>query len=232
MKKLSLIVIVDGAFIFFTAFLILYTFIKPLVKSIVSATIIVAILSAIITLIFIMYINQREEKKGNKILSEKSYSAFLKYLYLADNTTAVKSKAYLYCAVDDPHCSIVKMSHFFLQPFFVKRAYLLEQYHRIAGKSVFFGINVDVGGKFAFVGLAGYGGGDHCGTEFVAYIILYDKYRSDAALFRADNRAQIGVIYISSLYTHFWILPFSSFCFYFYLILIDYSVRKKMKMIF
>ena len=46
---------------------------------------------------------------------------------------------------------------------------------------------------------------------FVADIVLYDKYGSDSALLRADDRRQIGEKYISSFYSHNIHSPLFSF---------------------
>lgn len=89
MKKLSSIITVDGAFIFFTAFLLLYTLFKPLIKSVWGTTLTVTLLASVVTFLLIFYIDYLERKKGVKILSDENYLAFLKYLYLSDKETAV-----------------------------------------------------------------------------------------------------------------------------------------------
>jgi hypothetical protein len=53
-------------------------------------------------------------------------------------------------------------------------------------------------GKAVFVALTGYSRRDDGRTVPVTDVILYDKYRSYAALFRADYRTEVCIVDFSS----------------------------------
>lgn len=52
--------------------------------------------------------------------------------------------------------------------------------------------------------LARYGRCDYSGAKFVANVILNDKDRADTALLGANNRAQIGIKYITAFNSQFY----------------------------
>ena len=126
------------------------------------------------------------------------------YIYLIASR---KPEAYRQRTVDLVHSALVKLAHSLLEPLFVKRSYLLEQYYRILCKTATVGVYRNVGRKPRFVLLACYGGGNDSRAVAVAHIVLDNKYGAHTALFASDNGAQICVIYLSSFYKHGF-LPF------------------------
>ena len=65
-------------------------------------------------------------------------------------TCTRETKAYLYCIVDAVHCSLVKMTHLFLQPLLVYGSDLLKQDDAILCKTCILAGYVNVGGKLGF----------------------------------------------------------------------------------
>lgn len=56
------------------------------------------------------------------------------------------------------------------------------------------------------LGVAGDGRGDYRGAEMIAGVVLDDQDRTIAALFRTDNRREIGVIDIAAMdLARFWL---------------------------
>ena len=86
MKKFNLSVFIDGFFIFFTTFFLLYSILKPFIKSILGCLAVTVLLSVIITIVFMAFIDKQREIKGFKIYSEETFKCFLKFLYLADKS--------------------------------------------------------------------------------------------------------------------------------------------------
>jgi hypothetical protein len=96
------------------------------------------------------------------------------------------------------HDLVVKMPHLFLQPRFVYGAYLLKQNNGISLQSDLVRKNVNMCGQLGFTQLACDGGGNNRGAVSVSHVVLNDQNRSDPALLRAYDRAQVGIIYVPS----------------------------------
>ena len=131
----------------------------------------------------------RLSKKRNQKASEES-DAFW-FLFRSD-TEADRKRT-----VNSVHVTFVKNTHFFAQPLFIKRAHLFEQHYRILGKSAAIRINADMCRQAGLETLTCYCRSNNRRAEFVAHIVLHNKHRPCAALLRADNRAEVGVINFS-----------------------------------
>ena len=109
-----------------------------------------------------------------------------------------ETEAYGKGIVNLVHIAASKLSHTLLQPFFIQSPNLFGEYDRIFRQTERTRTQLDMGRHFCFIDLRSNRRGDNSGTIPVSYIVLYNKYRSDSALFAADNRAEIGVINIAS----------------------------------
>ncbi len=116
---------------------------------------------------------------------------------------SAKPEAYLYRVVNVTHRALVKVSHLFLQPLFVYRPHLLEQYHAILTQSRTRAGNVDMRGQTCLTHSRRYCRRDYSGAVFVANVVLDYKHRPQSPLLTTYNRAQISIINISALYVHF-----------------------------
>jgi len=105
--------------------------------------------------------------------------------------------------IDLIHQIFVEMSHFFLEALFIQCTDLLQQDDRILGESCTLGVDVDMRGE---LGLTHSGCNRRCNdgrAVAVADVVLYDQYGAKSPLLGADDGAEVGVIDISSFYTHF-----------------------------
>ena len=57
-----------------------------------------------------------------------------------------QTEAYTEGVVDTAHCTVVKVSHFFLKPRFVYRSYLLKKYNAVFRQTDIRGAYIYVGG--------------------------------------------------------------------------------------
>ena len=78
--------------------------------------------------------------------------------------------------------------------FFIDGADLFEKDGRVLLQAAALGRQFDMGRELCLVTLAGDGSCDHGGAVPIADIVLDDENRSDAALFRADDRGKICII--------------------------------------
>ena len=104
------------------------------------------------------------------------------------------------CIIHLMHCSVVKRTHSVLEPLFINGADLLQQDNAVFLQAAGSSIQRDMGRQLCFIQPACDSSCDHGGAVTVADIILYNKYGTDTALFRADNRAQIRIINFASLH--------------------------------
>ena len=100
------------------------------------------------------------------------------------------------------HGRFVQFAHAVFQPPFVQCADLLQQHHAVLCQSAGGCLHVDVGGQLGFFPPAGDRRRNHGGAVPVSDIVLHNKYRSDTALFRADNGAQVCIINFATLDQH------------------------------
>ena len=105
-------------------------------------------------------------------------------------------------AVYSMHHGIIQMTNLFLQPLFIDGADLLQQDDRILRQGVLGGGKGDMGRQLCLVHLGSDSGADDGGAVFVAYVILHDENRADAALLTAYHRAQVCKINISTSDDH------------------------------
>lgn len=110
----------------------------------------------------------------------------------------VQTEADFQRLIDPVHRLFIQTAHVLLEPSFIDGSDLLEKNDRIPRQAAAGGVQLDMGGQTGLVLLTGDGGGDHGGTETVPYVVLYDQYGTNTALFRADHWAQIRVVNISS----------------------------------
>ena len=109
-----------------------------------------------------------------------------------------KSEAYRQGGVDLIHRAEVELAGLVFKPLFVDSAYLLEQDYTVLSETALVRLQFDMRGKAVFVALAGYRRRYHRRTVAIPDVVLYDKYRSHAALLRADYRTEVCIVYFSS----------------------------------
>ena len=112
-------------------------------------------------------------------------------------------EAYGQCTVDAVHCAAAETAHALPEALLVYRPHLFQKDYGVLGQSAIVGVDLYMGRQLGFVLLARYRGGNNGRTVFVADIVLNYKYRTYSALFRADYRTEICVVYFSSFYCHF-----------------------------
>lgn len=95
----------------------------------------------------------------------------------------LKTEAYAQRLIHLAHIRIVKTAHFFTQPPFIDRPYLLKQHHAVLCKSAVGGVHFNMGRKIRLIPLRGYGGGYDRGRISVSHIVLHNKYGPYPALF-------------------------------------------------
>ena len=103
-------------------------------------------------------------------------------------------------SVDPCHVSFVKAAHALLKSLFVKRSHLFEENYRILREPTVLGIHLNMGRQLSLEALACYCSGDDRRAVFVSDIVLNYQYGAHPALFRADDRAEIGVEDIASFH--------------------------------
>lgn len=109
-----------------------------------------------------------------------------------------KTKTYGQGFVDKAHGKGVETAHFFFQPLLIKSSNLFQKHDRIFRKAAAMGIELYVSWQIRLRMLARDGRRNHSGAEFVANVILNDQNRAHPALLGANNRAQIGIKYITA----------------------------------
>jgi len=80
------------------------------------------------------------------------------------------------------------MCNFIGKALLVDRSDLLQQYDRIAIKAMYGCVKLDMRWKLSLLNLRCYRCYNDCRAEAIAYIVLNDEDRPDAALLRANNR--------------------------------------------
>ena len=85
-------------------------------------------------------------------------------------------------------------SHAFFEPLLVNRADLLKQNHTVFRQPAALCTEGDMRGELCLIAPAGDCGCDDRRAVAVSDVILNNQHRTDAALLRADNGAEIGVI--------------------------------------
>ena len=85
---------------------------------------------------------------------------------------------------------------------FVYGSDLFKQYDRIPGQTTVSGRQRDMGRKFCLALPTGDRCSDYSGAETIPNIVLHDKHRSNASLFRPNYGTQVRIINLSSFYCH------------------------------